>query len=109
MVFAIKNHLRAEWGSSFEANSSQNGQGNASNNTEFMGLLPLGFSGHEDDGLGLTLELACIVELYIKKGHDRGWFHAPQSSQMQVQLNTLVDAYGKMETIRLTPLPVAHL
>lgn len=28
---------------------------------------------------------------------------------MQVQLNTLTDAYGRMETIRLTSIPVAHL
>lgn len=28
---------------------------------------------------------------------------------MQVQLNTLVAAYGSMETIHLTPLPVAYL
>ena len=28
---------------------------------------------------------------------------------MTAQLNTLVDAYGKMESIRLTPIPVAYL
>lgn len=28
---------------------------------------------------------------------------------MQAQLNALVDAYGRMETIRLTPIPIAHL
>ena len=31
------------------------------------------------------------------------------SSQLTVQLNTLISAYGSMETIRLTPIPVAHL
>lgn len=55
------------------------------------------------------LQLTFFVEQYIKKGFDNGWFHGPQASQMQVQLNGLVDAYGRMETIRLTPIPIAHL
>lgn len=55
------------------------------------------------------LQLTFFVEQYIKKGFDQGWFHAPQASQMQVQLNSLIDAYGRMETIRLTPIPIAHL
>ncbi len=55
------------------------------------------------------LQLTFFVEQYIKRGTDKEWFHAPQASQMQVQLNAMVDAYGKMETIRLTPIPIAHL
>lgn len=55
------------------------------------------------------LQLTFFVEQYIKKGTDKGWFNAPQASQMQAQLNVLVDAYGRMETIRLTPIPIAHL
>ena len=46
--------------------------------------------------------------IYIEK-FDRGWFHSPQASQMTVQLNQLVAAYGSMETIHLTPIPVAYL
>ncbi|KAF7586029.1 hypothetical protein BBP40_009646, partial [Aspergillus hancockii] len=42
-------------------------------------------------------------------GVERGWFNAPGASQMQAQLNTAVDAVGRMEMIRLTPIPVAHL
>jgi putative membrane protein len=76
---------------------------------EYVSLLPEGLMGYEDQGLGLPLQLTILVEGYIRRGHDRGWFHAPLSSQMTVQLNSLVDAYGRMETIRSTPIPVAHL
>ena len=57
----------------------------------------------------MTLQLTMLVEQYIKRGVGRTWFHPPQASQMEVQLNTLVDAYTRMEQIRLTPIPVAHL
>ena len=76
---------------------------------EYSDLLPRGLYGCDDRGLGLVLQLTFFIEQYIKKGTDNGYFHAPQASQMQVQLNNMVDAYGKMETIRLTPIPVAHL
>jgi putative membrane protein len=76
---------------------------------EYEDLLPKGVVGYEDEGLGLPLELTFFVERYIRKGVDNGWFHAPQASQLQVQLNAIIDAYGKMETIKLTPLPIAHL
>lgn len=39
----------------------------------------------------------------------RGWFHNAAASSMLSQLNTVVEAYGAMEVIRLTPVPVAHL
>lgn len=76
---------------------------------EYVSLLPSGLPGYEDQGLSLPLQLTILTESYIRRGVDRGWFHAPLASQMTVQLNTLVDSYGKMETIRSTPLPVAHL
>jgi putative membrane protein len=76
---------------------------------EYVSLLPEGLMGYEDQGLGLPLQLTILLEGYIRRGHDRGWFHAPLSSQMTVQLNTLVSAYGTMETIHSTPIPVAHL
>lgn len=50
-----------------------------------------------------------LVESFIRRGVDRAWFHAPLASQMTVQINALVDAYGRMETIRSTPIPIAHL
>ncbi|KAL8880046.1 MAG: hypothetical protein Q9198_002468, partial [Flavoplaca austrocitrina] len=83
--------------------------GNATLTPEYSDLLPRGLYGCDDRGLGLVLQLTFFIEQYIKKGTDSGYFHAPQASQMQVQLNNMVDAYGKMETIRLTPIPVAHL
>ena len=89
-----------------QSNSSPN---NASFDQDYSDLLPPGLISLDSQGLGLPLQLTFFVEQYIKRGHDKGWFHAPQASQMQVQLNNLVDAYGRMETIRLTPIPVAHL
>lgn len=76
---------------------------------EFAMFLPKRLQTFEDQGLGLALELAHFIEKFIMRGTDKNWFTAPQASQMQAQLNALVDAYGKMETIRLTPIPVAHL
>jgi ion channel-forming bestrophin family protein len=76
---------------------------------EYVALLPDGLMGYEDQGLGLPLQLTVLVESFIRRGFERGWFHGPQASQMTVQVNTLVDAYGRMETIRSTPIPVAHL
>lgn len=91
---AVKNTLRAEWGLTHRADH---------------GLLPATLRGHEDEGLTLPVQLMVLVEAFIARGHDRGWFHAPQASQLTVQVNTLVDAFGKMETIRLTQFPVAIL
>ncbi|TQB68985.1 hypothetical protein MPDQ_002448 [Monascus purpureus] len=109
--FAVKNHLRAEWGAAFAFaignDVAENGM--AVYNPDYAGLLPSGLEGHEDEGLGLPFQLTFFVDGFIKRGVERGWFHAPGASQMQALLNTLTDAYGKMETIRLTPIPVAHL
>ncbi|KAI5811070.1 Bestrophin/UPF0187 [Peziza echinospora] len=96
MLFVLKNHLRSEWtvgGISYP---------------EYSGLLPQGLHGHEAEGVGLFLELAFVVERYIKRGVDRGAFNAPQSSMLSSQVNNLIDYYGKMETIKLTPIPVCH-
>ncbi|KAI9847666.1 MAG: hypothetical protein M1838_000812 [Thelocarpon superellum] len=106
LLYAVKDHLRAEWGVGVPSDSSD---GDGSIKSEYNDLLPKGLRGYEDYGLGFPLELVFLVEKYIKKATDRGWFNAPQASQLQAQLNTLVDAYGRMETIRMTPLPVAHL
>lgn len=76
---------------------------------EYSVLLPPNMESFEDQGLALPLQLATSVEGFVRRGFERGWFHGPQASQMTVQLNTLTEGYGKMETIRTTPLPVAHL
>lgn len=110
ILYSTKNHLRAEWGAKVIPGRSINpDKGSSIFLNEYGDLLPKNFKGLDDRGLGLSLQLAFFVERYIKQSHDKGWFHAPQASQMQVQLNNLVDAYGRMETIRLSPIPVAHL
>ena len=110
MLFATKNHLRADWGafSDLAAHDKPLVKREVAA-PEAAELMPPGFVGNESQGLGVTLQLAVLVEAYIKRGFNRGWWHAPQASQLSVQLNTLVTAYGRMETIRLTPIPVAHL
>jgi putative membrane protein len=118
MIYAAKNHLRAEWGTNsipfLLAKSDgeidrRRRQSTSVHRPEYEDLLPARTRGFEDQGLGLLLQLSIKIEGYIKRGHDRGWFHSPQASQMTVQLNQLVSAYGSMETIHLTPLPVAYL
>lgn len=108
ILFAVKNHLRAEWGA-FPGVGYQSVSGNGFLHPEYNNLLPSGLIGYDHKGLGIPLQLTFFVEQYINRGFKRGWWHAPLASQMTVQLNSLVDAYGKMETIRLTPVPVAHL
>ncbi|CAD0108007.1 unnamed protein product [Aureobasidium uvarum] len=76
---------------------------------EYNELLPYGIRGFEDRGLGLLLQLSVEIEAYIKRGQDRGWFYAPQASQLQTQLNAIVTAYSNLETIHLTPIAVASL
>lgn len=113
--FAVKNHLRAEWGAAFapvvNKDIEESGNYNITPrlNPEYENLLPPGLKGHEEEGLGLPLQLAYMIEAFITRGVSRGWFNAPQSSQLTAQVNTLVSAYGKMETIRITPLPIALL
>lgn len=118
LIYAAKNHLRAEWGTTalpflLPRNAGdierRRRESTSVHKSEYEDLLPPRIRGFEDQGLGLLLQLSIRVEGYIKRGHDRGWFHSPQASQMTVQLNTLVAAYGNMETIHWTPLPVAYL
>ena len=118
MIYAAKNHLRAEWGTGtipFLLDKSDidrdrhRRESTSVHRPEYEDLLPSRIRGYEDQGLGLLLQLSIKIESYIKRAHDRGWFHSPQASQMTVQLNQLVAAYGSMETIHLTPIPVAYL
>ncbi|OAX82978.1 hypothetical protein ACJ72_02678 [Emergomyces africanus] len=78
-------------------------------NPEYDGLLPMGLQAYEDEGLGLPLQLTFFIDGFINRGEKRGWFTAPGASNLQAQLNALTDAYGRMETIKLTPIPIAHL
>lgn len=113
--FAVKNHLRAEWGAAFasvplrDVEEGQNYNITPRLNPEYENLLPAGLKGHEEDGLGLPLQLTFMVEAFIARSLDRGWFSPPAASLQTNTVNTLVTAYGKMETIRLTPMPIAHL
>lgn len=112
ILYAIKHNMRAEYhippGSDY-----RDGNGEADDfpphKSEYSALLPDGLVGFEDQGLSLPLQLAVVVESYIRRGLDRGWWAAPQAAGLSAQVNGLVDAYGKMETIRSTPIPVAHL
>ena len=108
ILYAVKHNLRAEY--NIPPASGIAGEGEITTaKAEYYALLPDELMGFEDQGLGLPLQLTVLVESYIRRGFERNWFHGPQASQMTVQLNNLVDAYGRMETIRTTPLPVAHL
>lgn len=112
LIYAAKHHLRAEWGSDIpllmprQEVERRRRESMHALKSEYSELLGQGQRSFEEQGLGLLLQLSIQVEGYIKRGHDRGWFHAPQASQMTLQLNTLVAAYGSMETIHLTPLYV---
>ncbi|KAF1933272.1 uncharacterized protein M421DRAFT_415614 [Didymella exigua CBS 183.55] len=71
----------------------------ATKKDDYVSLLPDGLMGYEDRGLGLPLQLCVLLESYITRAYNRGWINAPLSSQLTVQVNNLVDAYGKMETV----------
>ena len=116
LIFASKNHLRAEWGQNLpllfpprQAERLRRRESVSMAKPEYSELLPAGTRGFEEQGLGLVQQLSVHVEAYIKRGYHRGWFHAPQAGQLTVQLNSLVLEYGAMETIHMTPLPVALL
>lgn len=107
ILFATKNHLRADWGA-FTGIPNRPVSSEIAN-PEYQDLLPPGLVGYDHKGLGIPLQFTFFVEQYIKAGCHKSWWDAPGASQLTVQLNSLVDAYGRMETIRLTPIPVAHL
>ncbi|EAS28054.3 uncharacterized protein CIMG_13595 [Coccidioides immitis RS] len=110
--YAVKNYLRAEWSVGWSVQpiiENGAGVGGGSSKEEYVDLLPTGFACLEDNGLSIPLQLSFFVEGFIKRGLERGWFDPPGASQMGNQVSTMVDAYGKMETIKLTPIPIAHL
>lgn len=117
-IYAVKSHLRQEWGLGLgqQHEQTQNLLQRLASNTaklppepSFEDLLPSGVGSFEDHGLGLPVQIGILVEGYIQRGSARGWFSAPQASQLTVQLNTALSAFGTMETVRLTPIPVAYL
>ncbi|KAL1956051.1 hypothetical protein VTO42DRAFT_7866 [Malbranchea cinnamomea] len=110
--YAVKHYLRAEWGASTATSCSviaENADEVGSLDPEYSSLLPAGFEPREAEGLSIPLQLSFFVDSFIKRGVERGWYDAPGASQMGNQVNVLIDAYGRMETIKLTPIPVAHL
>jgi putative membrane protein len=120
LIYAAKNHLRAEWGmnnviplllpkSAGDVERRHRRESTSVHQPEYEDLLPSGIRGFEDQGLGLLLQLSIRIESYIKRGEDRKWFSSPQAGQLSQQLNLLTAAYGSMETIHLTPLPVTYL
>ncbi|KAM5467389.1 hypothetical protein MauCBS54593_005357 [Microsporum audouinii] len=114
--YAVKCYLRAEWSIEWGSIANPNmiadvvgGQETGGPSQEFLSLLPAGFQAHEADGLGLPLQLTFPIEAFIQRGLKRGWYDPPAANQMGNQVSSMIDAYGKMETIKLTPIPVAHL
>jgi putative membrane protein len=71
MMYAVKNHLRAEWGVALSPGNGLTEDGEHTDNPEYKDLLPKGLQGHEHLGLGLTLQLATFVENFIKIGARR--------------------------------------
>jgi len=119
-AYAVKIHLRQEWGRTLTSLLHEDdttlarlvsGESATKSPTQehFDDLLPRGTTSFEEHGLGFPMQISVAIEAYIKRGHDRGWFHAPQASQLTVQLNNAVQAFSSMETIRMTPIPVAYL
>jgi len=68
MLYTVKNHLRAEWGVALSPGTSLTEDGQEANTEEYKDLLPTGLKGYEHRGLGLTLELATFVEMFIRDG-----------------------------------------
>jgi len=60
---------------------------------EYNGLLPATLKDFEDQGFGLPLQLATMVEGFILRCVRRGWIPPPGASLLSAQLNTLLDAY----------------
>lgn len=77
--------------------------------SDLLLLPPPGLPRFESHGLGLPLQLTYPLESHIQRLCRRGRIDGPQASLLTAQVNALVGAYGRMETIKMTPLPVAHL
>lgn len=130
ILYAVKHHLRAEFASSacptvpgtpFPTRSgtatpvmtpstpllSQSLSGTL--RPVYADLLSSTQPSLEDRGVALPLQLSLSVEAYIRRGVQREWWIAPQAAMLSGTLNALLADFAKMETIRNTPMPVAHL
>ncbi|KAF2745996.1 UPF0187-domain-containing protein [Sporormia fimetaria CBS 119925] len=76
--------------------------------SEYHSLLP-SQPLYEHHGLSAPLQLTILLERFIERTHQNSLISAPLHSSLTGTLNTLIDAYTRMETIRSTPLPIAHL
>ncbi|KAF2398759.1 UPF0187-domain-containing protein [Trichodelitschia bisporula] len=126
LPFAVKHSLRSEFGGAcppLPARSGMHTPTAAPAHTEaglmaeslgtlrpeYSGLLPATLLSLEDRGVPLPVQLAAKIEAYVRRGWARGWWQAPQAGGLSGEVGAIVRAYGAMETIRTTPIPVAHL
>jgi putative membrane protein len=63
----------------------------------------------EARGVCLPFQLSLSIEAYIRRGLQREWWIAPQAASLQNNLSSLLSDFACMDTIRSTPMPVAHL
>lgn len=124
-LYAVKDHLRTDFSTiasapgtppSFLRSSTQISDTEPLSESmvstlrpEYSGLLPPTHTNIEDQGLAMTLQLSVSIEAYIRRGVIRGWWAPPQASYISGQLANLISSYGTMETIRYTPIPIAHV
>jgi len=111
---SIKVYLRQEWGGKDlgELEPDPDKSPNAETSpavTHFPNVLPKTLTSLEDHGLGQPIQISCLIEAYIMRATHRQWLAPPQAVQDIVQLNNAIAAFGQMETIRLTPIPIAYL
>jgi ion channel-forming bestrophin family protein len=138
MLYAVKNHLRAEWGSSFSTYQGDDASDAHSihratkhsfstllSNAVKPPALPLSpssnlppsytpivtqhFTNLLHRGLSLPLSITITLERHINYMQQNLGLAAPLAGGLSNQLGTLTNSFSAMETIRLTPLPVAHL
>ncbi|KAF2238987.1 UPF0187-domain-containing protein [Viridothelium virens] len=144
MLYAVKNHLRADWGSSFSIIRSEDDEADTSSTDahsllrathhSFSTFLPNALSPPAPPlspslalppsytpiltphfthllhrGLSLPLSLTLTLERHINYMQRRLGLAPPLASALSTQVANLTASFSAMETIRLTPLPVAHL
>ncbi|KAI9667437.1 MAG: hypothetical protein M1821_000252 [Bathelium mastoideum] len=140
MLYAVKNHLRAEWGSSFSTFHSQDSSAEeirsvrtATRHTfsnflsnairapappispslalppSYTTILTPHFTHLLRRGLSLPLSLTLTLERHINYMQRHLGLAPPIASSLSGQVSALTASFSAMETIRLTPLPVAHL
>ena len=143
MLYAVKNHLRAEWGSSFSTFRAEAAEEEESEDAHsilratplpfcnlladviesgapllprssafppsYTSMLTPHFTNLLHRGLSLPLSLTLTLEQHINYMQKNLGLAPPLASSLSGQVYALTSAFSGMETIRLTPLPVAHL